>query len=440
LVYLVCPVCLVRLIRRPDRQDRQDNHIDTTMSFFWLTLLSAFRILRRNPLRAGLTMLGIIIGIAAVVAMVSLGQGATASVQAEISSLGTNVLIVVPGATTVGGVRGGLGSISTLTVDDAEDIEKRVAGVMTAMYGTRSILQAIRENKNWSTVVFGTTPVFPEVRNWPIAQGNFFTQSDLDSAAKVAVLGKTAVQNLFEPGEEVVGSEIRIRNVPLRVIGVLASKGQSVTGQDQDDFVVLPFSTAERKVFGTKFLGTVGIILVATETRHDVPAVAEDIKELLRMRHRLHQSEEDDFTIRTMEDIAKTIAGTSRTMMFMLMSIASISLIVGGIGIMNILLVSVTERTREIGLRMAVGAKRAHILLQFLIEAIIMTAIGGVLGVGTGIGIARLLTTMIGWPTIINTHAVLAAFLFSLVVGLFFGLYPANKASKLNPIEALRYE
>lgn len=410
------------------------------MSFFWLTLLSAFRILRRNPLRAGLTMLGIIIGIAAVVAMVSLGQGATASVQAEISSLGTNVLIVVPGATTVGGVRGGLGSISTLTVDDAEDIEKRVAGVMTAMYGTRSILQAIRENKNWSTVVFGTTPVFPEVRNWPIAQGNFFTQSDLDSAAKVAVLGKTAVQNLFEPGEEVVGSEIRIRNVPLRVIGVLASKGQSVTGQDQDDFVVLPFSTAERKVFGTKFLGTVGIILVATETRHDVPAVAEDIKELLRMRHRLHQSEEDDFTIRTMEDIAKTIAGTSRTMMFMLMSIASISLIVGGIGIMNILLVSVTERTREIGLRMAVGAKRAHILLQFLIEAIIMTAIGGVLGVGTGIGIARLLTTMIGWPTIISTQAVLAAFLFSLVVGLFFGLYPANKASKLNPIEALRYE
>jgi len=410
------------------------------MSFFWLTFLSAFRILRRNPLRAGLTMLGIIIGISAVVAMISLGQGATASVQAEISSLGTNVLIVIPGATTVGGVRGGLGTISTLTVDDAEDIEKKVAGVTTAMYGTRSILQVIRENKNWSTVVFGTTPIFPDIRNWPIAQGNFFTQSDLDSAAKVAVLGKTAVQNLFDPDEEVVGSEIRIRNVSLRVIGILASKGQSITGQDQDDFVVLPFSTAERKVFGTKFLGTVGIILVATATRDDIPAAADDIKELLRARHRLHTSEEDDFTIRTMEDIAKTIAGTSRTMMVMLMSIASISLIVGGIGIMNILLVSVTERTREIGLRMAVGAKRAHILLQFLMEALIMTAIGGMLGVGTGIGIARLLTTMIGWPTIINTQAVLAAFLFSLVVGLFFGLYPANKASKLNPIEALRYE
>lgn len=410
------------------------------MSFLWLTMLSAFRILRRNPLRAGLTMLGIIIGIGAVVAMVSLGQGATASVQSEIASLGTNVLIIVPGATTVSGVRGGLGSVSTLTVEDAEEIEKKVAGVATVMYGTRSVLQVIRDNKNWSTVVFGTTPVFPDIRNWPIAQGNFFTQSDLDSAAKVVVLGRTALQNLFEPGEDVVGSEIRIRNVPLRVIGVLASKGQSITGQDQDDFVVLPFSTAERKVLGTKFLGTVGIILVATQTRNDIPAVAEDIKDLLRTRHRLHPSEEDDFTLRTMEDIAKMLAGTSRTMMLMLMGIASISLIVGGIGIMNILLVSVTERTREIGLRMAVGAKRAHILLQFLIEAVIMTAIGGLVGVGTGIGIARLFTAMIGWPTIINTDAVIAAFLFSLAVGLFFGLYPANKASKLNPIEALRYE
>ena len=410
------------------------------MSFLWLTLLSALRILRRNPLRAGLTMLGIIIGIGAVVAMVSFGQGATASVQAEISSLGTNVLIIVPGATTVGGVRGGLGSISTLTVEDAEDIEKKVASVTAVMYATRSVLQVIRENKNWSTIVLGTTPVFSDIRSWPIAEGNFFTQSDMDSAAKVVVLGKTAVQNLFEAGEEVVGSEIRIRNVSLRVIGVLAPKGQSITGQDQDDFVALPFSTAERKVLGTKFLGTVGIILVATHTRHDIPAVADDIKDLLRAKHRLHQSEEDDFTIRTMEDIAKTIAGTSQTMMLMLMSIASISLIVGGIGIMNILLVSVTERTKEIGLRMAVGAKRRHILLQFLIEAIIMTAIGGIVGVAAGIGGAKLLTTMVGWPTIISPEAVAVAFLFSLIVGVFFGLYPANKASKMNPIEALHYE
>jgi putative ABC transport system permease protein len=410
------------------------------MSFLWLTILSALRILRRNPLRAGLTMLGIIIGIGAVVAMVSLGQGATASVQAEIASLGTNVMIIVPGATTVGGVRGGLGSISTLTVDDAEDIEKKVASVTTVIYGSRSVLQVIRENKNWSTVVLGTTPEFTDVRNWPVAEGNFFTQSDMDSAAKVAVLGKTAAQNLYETGEDIVGSEIRIRNVPLRVIGILVPKGQSTTGQDQDDLVILPFSTAERKVLGTKFLGTVGIILVATQTQDEIPAVVDDIKDLLRTRHRLHQSEEDDFTIRTIEDIAKTIAGTSRTMMLMLMGIASISLIVGGIGIMNILLVSVTERTKEIGLRMAIGAKRRHILLQFLIEAIIMTAIGGIVGVAAGIGGAKLLTTMIGWPTIISAEAVIIAFLFSLVVGVFFGLYPANKASRMNPIEALHYE
>jgi len=410
------------------------------MSFLWLTILSSLRILRRNPLRAGLTMLGIIIGIGAVVAMVSLGQGATASVQAEISSLGTNVLIIVPGATTVGGVRGGLGSVSTLTVSDAEDIEKKVANVTMAIYGTRSVLQVIHENKNWSTVVLGTNPEFTDIRSWPVAQGNFFTQSDMDSAAKVVVLGKTAAQNLYETGEDVVGSEIRIRNVPLRVIGILAPKGQSITGQDQDDLIILPFSTAERKVLGTKFLGTVGVILVATQTRQDIPAVVDDIKDLLRTRHHIHPSDEDDFTIRTMEDIAKTIAGTSRTMMLMLMSIASISLIVGGIGIMNILLVSVTERTREIGLRMAVGAKRRHILLQFLIEAIIMTVIGGVLGVAAGIGGARLLTTMVGWPTIISSQAVVMAFLFSVAVGIFFGLYPANKASKLNPIEALHYE
>lgn len=410
------------------------------MSFLWLTALSALRILRRNPLRAGLTMLGIVIGIGAVVAMVGLGQGATVSVQEEIASLGANVLIVVPGATTVGGVRGGLGTISTLTVDDAEDIEKKVSTVAMVTYGSRSVLQVIGETKNWSTVVLGTNPQFPDIRRWPIARGDFFTQSDMDSTAKVAVLGKTVVQNLFEPGDDVMGGQIRIRNVPLRVIGILAPKGQSITGQDQDDLVLLPFTTAERKVLGTKFLGTVGIILVATQTQHDIPAVVDDIKNLLRTRHRLHQTEEDDFTVRTMEDIADTMAGTSRTMMLMLMGIASISLVVGGIGIMNILLVSVTERTREIGLRMAVGAKRVHILLQFLIEAVIMTAIGGALGVGAGIGGARLLTSLIGWPTIISPQAIAATFVFSLIVGIFFGLYPANKASKLNPIEALRYE
>ncbi len=385
-------------------------------------------------------MLGIVIGVGAVVGMVSLGQGATASVQREIASLGTNVLIIIPGATTTGGVRGGLGSVSTLTVDDARDIEKRIGDISLVTYASRSVLQVIHEHKNWNTIALGTTTAFPDLRNWPVADGNFFTQADEDAAAKVVVLGKTVADNLFERGEEVIGAQIRVKNVPLRVIGILSPKGQSLSGQDQDDIVVLPFTTAERKVLGTKFLGTVGIIMVATQHRYSIPAAVEEIKELLRARHRIHPAEENDFTIRTMEDVAKTVAGASRTMMVMLLSIASISLIVGGIGIMNILLVSVTERTREIGIRMAVGAKRAHILLQFLVEAIILTAIGGVAGVIFGIAGARLLTRLIGWPTIISSQAVAVAFLFSLAVGIFFGLYPANKASRMNPIEALHYE
>lgn len=273
-----------------------------------------------------------------------------------------------------------------------------------------------------------------------MAEGTFFTPSDEETAVKVAVLGKTAAQNLFERGEDVIGAYIRMKNVPLRVVGVLTPKGQTLMGQDQDDVVMLPFSTAERKVLGTKFLGTVGIILVTAEQRTLLPEVVLDIKELLRARHRLHPSEDDDFTIRTMEDVAKTTAGASRTMMLMLLSIASISLMVGGIGIMNILLVSVTERTREIGIRMAVGAKRGHILLQFLIELVILSATGGVIGVLAGIAGAKCLATVAGWPTIISPATMAIAFVFSVGVGVFFGLYSAEKASRLNPIEALRYE
>ncbi|MDE3034996.1 MAG: ABC transporter permease [Nitrospirota bacterium] len=410
------------------------------MNFLLMTIQVAFRVLARNPLRAGLTMLGIIIGVGAVVAMVSLGQGATASVQSQIASLGTNVLIVIPGATTVSGVRSGLGGMSTLTVGDARDIEKKIDGVSAVLYATRAVLQVVHENKNWNTVVLGATATFPEIRDWPVADGTFFTQSDEDNAAKVVVLGKTAADNLFERGEDIIGAQIRIKNVPLRVIGLLAPKGQTLTGQDQDDMVVIPFSTAERKVLGTKFLGTVGVILVATARREQVTTVVPEIKDLLRTRHRLQPSEEDDFTIRTMEDIAKTLAGASRTMMLMLLGIASISLLVGGIGIMNILLVSVTERTHEIGIRMAVGAKRRHILLQFLVEAVILSTMGGVVGVLVGVLGARLATTIAGWPVIVSPQAVAVAFLFSVGVGVFFGLYPASKASRLNPIDALRYE
>ncbi len=405
-----------------------------------MTIGLAIRMLSRRPLRSVLTMLGIVIGVGAVVAMVSVGQGASASVRAQIASLGTNVLVVIPGATTVSGVRTGAGGVSTLTVQDARDIEHKVSGVSAVSYGMRAVLQVVHEHKNWNTVVVGTTAVYPEIRDWPMAQGTFFTQADEDSAAKVAVLGQTAAANLFERGEDMVGAQIRINNVALRVLGVMAAKGQSFLGQDQDDVVHIPFLTAERKVFGTKFLGTVGIILVATAHREDTRQVVNDIRELLRIRHRVQPGQEDDFTIRTMEDIAKATAGASRTMMVMLLSIASISLLVGGIGIMNISLVSVTERTREIGIRMAVGAKRRDILLQFLVEAMILSTAGGVIGVAAGTLAASLLTTLAGWPTIVSPQAVAIAFLFSVAVGIFFGLYPANKASRLNPIEALRYE
>ncbi|MEK6526517.1 MAG: ABC transporter permease, partial [Nitrospirota bacterium] len=325
--------------------------------------------------------------------------------------------------------------MSTLTAEDAKDIEQKAAGVSSMSYAIRDVLQVVHESKNWRTPVVGTTAEFPIIREWQVAEGTFFTQSDEDAAAKVVVLGKTVADNLFERGEEIVGAQIRIKNVPLRVLGVLTSKGQTFMGQDQDDFIAVPFPTAERKVLGTKFLGTVGIILLATERADQIPGVVEEIRDLLRARHHLQPNEEDDFTIRTMEDIAKASAGASRTMLLMLLSIASISLVVGGIGIMNIMLVSVTERTREIGIRMAVGAKRWHILLQFLVEAVILCSIGGFVGVLTGIVSARLITNVVGWPAIVSTQAIAIAFVFSVGVGLFFGLYPANKASRLNPIE-----
>ncbi len=412
----------------------------TGLSSWLMTAHLALRVLGRNPLRTGLTMLGIVIGIGAVVTMVSVGQGASASIQSEISSLGLNALIIVPGATTVSGVRSGLGGVSTLTVEDAREIERRVAGVSLMTYATRGILQVVRENKNWNTVISGVTATLPEIRDWPVAQGTFFSQSDDDVAAKVAVLGKTVADNLFERGEDVIGAQIRIKNVPLRVVGVLKPKGQSFTGQDQDDVVFLPFSTAERRVLGAKLLGTVGAIFVRAMPEANATQMVTEIRQLLRSRHRLHQTEEDDFTIRTMEDIAKMSAGASRTMMLMLLSVASIALLVGGIGIMNILLVSVTERTREIGIRMALGAKRKDILLQFLVEAVILSTVGGVVGVIVGVGGARALTTLAGWPVSISVEAVVVAVVFSLAVGLFFGLYPANRASRLNPIDALRYE
>ena len=409
-------------------------------AFIWLTIVTALRILSRNRMRAGLTMLGIVIGVAAVIAMVSIGEGAKKAVQAQIATIGTNVIIVWPGATTMSGVRGAQGGAVTLTVSDALDLKKKIPLLSDTGWAKREVMQIVNGNRNWNTSINGISPSYLTIRDWYFESGGPFTQSDMDSAARVALLGQTIVDNLFDPGEEPVGAVIRIKNVPFRVIGVLAAKGQSAQGSDQDDVIFIPFSTAERKVFGTLFLGSIGAMFASTDRTEDLPEAVEQIREVLRARHRLQPEQSDDFTVKTQVDIGMVQEGTSQTLTIMLFSIASVSLLVGGIGIMNILLVSVTERTREIGVRMAVGAKRRHILMQFLIEAMTLSLLGGALGIVLGIIGAKLTTVIAGWPTIISNDVIVIAFFFSLAVGLFFGLYPANKASRLNPIEALRYE
>jgi putative ABC transport system permease protein len=409
-------------------------------AFIFLTVLTAVRILGRNRLRAGLTMLGIIIGVGAVIAMVSIGEGAKAAVAQRVASMGTNVIIVLPGSTTAGGVRGGQGGMVTLTMWDGLDLKKRVPLLRDTGWAKRDVMQIVNGNKNWNGPVNGISPSYLTIRDWSFTNGGPFTQQDVDSADRVALLGQTVVANLFDAGEEPVGAMIRIKNVPFRVVGVLAPKGQSAQGSDQDDIIFIPFSTAERKVFGTQFLGSVGALFAATERVEDLDPAVQQIREVLRLRHRLQPEQDDDFTIRTQVDIGKVQEGTSETMTVLLFAVASISLLVGGIGIMNILLVSVTERTREIGVRMAVGAKRRHIVMQFLIEAMTLSVVGGCLGIVFGVLGARMTTVVAGWPTIISGNTVAVAFVFSLAVGLFFGLYPANKAARLNPIDALRYE
>jgi putative ABC transport system permease protein len=409
-------------------------------AFIWLTVMTALRILARNRLRAGLTMLGIVIGVGAVIAMVSIGEGAKRAVQAQIATMGTNVIIVWPGATTVSGVRGGQGGAVTLTVSDALDLKKKIPLLSETGWARREVMQMVNGNRNWNGPINGVSPSYLTIRDWAFSSGGPFTQADLDSAARVALIGQTIVDNLFDEGEEPVGAVIRIRNVPFRVIGVLSPKGQSAQGSDQDDVIFIPFTTAERKVFGTMFLGSVAALFASTDRPEDLPEAVERIREVLRGRHRLQAEQSDDFTVKTQVDIGKVQEGTNYTLTLLLFSVASVSLLVGGIGIMNILLVSVTERTREIGVRMAVGAKRRHIVMQFLIEAMTLSLLGGAVGVVLGVVGAKLTTVVAGWPTVISTDVILIAFFFSLAVGLFFGLYPANKASRLNPIEALRYE
>jgi putative ABC transport system permease protein len=405
-----------------------------------MAIRTALRALQRNKLRSALTVLGIVIGVAAVIAMVAIGQGADAAVQQQIRSLGTNLLMVIPGATTAAGVRSGWGGVSTLTVADAEAIERECPSVEGVAYFRRQVVQVVYGERNWSTVAQGTTASYEQVRDWPVVAGSFFTRRDEASAARVAVLGKTVVDQLFGLGEDPIGATIRVKDVPFQVIGVLEPKGQTTWGQDQDDVILMPFSTAERRVLGSQLLGTVDMVFASAVSPAALSEAALEIAALLRERHRIPPGQEDDFTVRSLADMARASEAASRVMTNLLFSVASISLLVGGIGIMNILLVSVTERTREIGIRMAVGARSRDILLQFLVEAMVLALVGGLAGAVLGVASAGFVSHLAGWPTRLSAAAVFGSILFSGAVGVFFGFYPARRASRLDPIVALRWE
>ncbi|HZT38624.1 MAG TPA: ABC transporter permease [Bryobacteraceae bacterium] len=401
----------------------------------------AFRALRVNKLRSGLTMLGIIIGVAAVIAMVAVGSGATARIQEQIQSIGSNMIMVIPGSITSSGIRLGAGNAVTLTQDDAKAIAAECPAVAAVAPVSRGGAQVVYGNNNWATSIQGTTPDYLAIRDNQIAEGQSFTQQDVESDAKVAVLGKTVVDNLFG-GSDPIGQVIRVKNVPFTVVGTLAPKGQSPMGQDQDDVILLPISTAKKKVLGVNQANaaSVGSILVQARDGSLMSQAEEQTRALLRQRHRLQPNQEDDFTVRNLEEVFSAQESSARVMSILLASIASVSLIVGGIGIMNIMLVSVTERTREIGLRQAVGAKTKDILTQFLVEAVTLSLVGGVIGIVLGGAASALISHFAQWNTLVSPTAILMAFAFSAVVGIFFGYYPARKAAFLDPIEALRYE
>jgi putative ABC transport system permease protein len=401
----------------------------------------ALRALRVNALRTALTMLGIIIGVGAVIAMVGVGAGAQARVAEQIQSLGSNLIIVLSGSVTSGGIRLGHGSQLTITEDDATAVAREVAAVQVAAPSLRGTAQVVAGNLNWSTVIQGVTAEYFEARDWAVVAGRPITADDVDGATKVALLGQTTAQNLFGDADP-LGQIIRIKKVPFTVVGILDRKGQSSWGQDQDDVVLIPLSTAKKKVLGTPQANprAVGAISIKIRPGEDLGEAEAEIRALLRQRHRLQPYQEDDFWLRNLSEVLQTQEESSRVMTYLLAAIASVSLLVGGIGIMNIMLVSVTERTREIGLRMAVGARRRDILLQFLVEAVTLSLLGGVMGIGVGVAGSRIISYLADWRTLIPPEAVLLAFGFAAAVGIFFGFYPARKASRLDPIEALRYE
>jgi macrolide transport system ATP-binding/permease protein len=434
-------------------------------AFLSMIVSAAFQALARNKTRSALTMLGVFIGVAALIAMVAVGQGANEAVRKQLERLGTNLLVVVPGATTMGGMRGGLGSANTLTVADAEAIRREASAVGSVSYLIRQNGQARYADQNWTTNIQGVSFNYPPITNWQVASGRGITQDDDDSSALVVVLGQTVARQLFPGGENPIGASIQVKGVPLRVIGLLDAKGQSPMGSDQDDLLMIPFTTAQRKVLGVavpsqqqapinwiypaqpnpynlqqKLLGYVNQIYVQAASPSQVQSAIDQVTTILARRHRIAPGAANDFSVRNLSQIAETQESSSRIMALLLASVASISLVVGGIGIMNILLVSVTERTREIGLRMAIGARRLHVLTQFLAEAVILSVTGGAAGIIMGIAVSLIISLVANWPAPISAASIVGGFAFSAAMGIFFGYYPARKAARLDPIEALRYE
>ncbi len=433
-------------------------------SFLWMALLAAGRGIGRNKLRSALTMLGIFIGVAALIAMLAVGEGARAALKAQLESLGTNLLVVLPGTTRVNGVRAGIGSASTLRTTDGAAILKEDGAVANLSFVNRQNAQVVNGNLNWSTSVQGVTPSYLTIRDWNVIAGRKLTDKDENEGATVCLLGQTVLANLFGEFQDPIGASIRVRNVAMEVVGVLAIKGHSASGQDQDDVVLMPFRTSQERVLGVatpssaqnqttvfvpppnpfgiqpKLTGFVHTMFVQARSPEEVKTALQQVTQTLEKEHRIQPGKPDDFTVRDLTEIAEVAEESSRVMELLLAAIASISLLVGGIGIMNILLVSVTERTREIGIRMAIGARRLHVLLQFLVEASLLSLMGGGAGVLSGVIASKVISMVAGWPTLLYPVVVIAAFLFSAAIGVFFGYYPARQASRLNPIDALRYE
>ena len=406
---------------------------------FLMTLRIALKALGRNKMRSGLTMLGIIIGVGAVIAMIAIGSGAKTRIQEQIASMGSNLLIVLSGSATSGGFHFGSGSVPTLTVEDAKAIATELSAVKYAAPVLRGVTQIVFGNQNWATVTYASTPEALLIRDWPTVKGRSLTQADVDGAAKVCLLGQTVAENLFGQIDP-VGQMVRIKKFPFTVVGVLSIKGQTTWGQDQDDVVYVPLTTGQRLLFGQQFPGMVWSISVQAIGPDAMNLAEEQITQLLRQRHRVRANQENDFMIRNLTEAFSTAEESARVMSILLGAIASISLLVGGIGIMNIMLVSVTERTREIGIRMAVGARGKDILWQFLVEALVLSLIGGIIGILIGVGASQLISQMFKWPTLISPLALILSFSFAGGVGIFFGFYPARKAAQMDPIEALRYE